>query len=137
MEYVLITHDKLKFICSENEYKAVLNAIRNSEKFVVLQQSVVPLQITPTIVSFERWFAQENERLKLTNNRLCNLCFCIMNIYDKCACWAEQGKGKEQDGFLLENLPKSVIAKLHGTIKSFPKLTGLEQNMLKEGIDPN
>ena len=119
MQSVLITHDKLKFLLNTAECQLFLGAIKNNDKAFVLQRydnAVIPLHITPTLIPFEIWYAQENERLALTHHRLCKKCMSIMHIEDKCACW-ESGKGEEKNAFVakLPEQVKKTLAKIAET----------------------
>jgi len=118
--YILYTHDKRKFIINETEKEAAFKAVMNSEKALFLHGEMIPLQIAPTIMKFERWYTQENERLAMTDRRLCKKCLSIMSIFDSCACWENTGKGEEKNaiaGVLSESLNKLAES------KKFPALT--------------
>ncbi len=136
-KYILITAAKLKYILSEKEKQAVFTAISEKEKQVVIQGEMIPLHITPSVVKFERWYAQELERLALSGKRLCKKCLKIMDIVDKCSCWEETGTGKKQDAFIA---PTEQIKQI--TDKwSFPALTeedkiGIEEDEEKRLAAP-
>lgn len=134
MKYILITHDKLKFILDDENYEKFLEALAKNDKAFVIKKykTVIPLHITPTVVPFEIWYTQENERLALTHHRLCKKCLSIMAIEDKCTCWREQGTGEEKNAF-VGILPESVKERL-GKItesKSFPKLDNWDKGQIE------
>ena len=68
--YILITSDKIKFILNETEKEGVIRAVAKGDKFVLLQDSMIPLTIPPVVIDAERYYAQENERLATMNKRL-------------------------------------------------------------------
>lgn len=129
MKYVLTTHDKLRFILDDDNYSEFLKALQENSKAYVIKKykAVIPLHITPSVVPFEIWYAQENERLALSNHRLCKDCLCIMNIFDKCKCWKEMGVGEEKNAF-VGKLPESVKLMLEQTVSpnGFPQVTNKE-----------
>lgn len=124
-KYILITHDKIKFILSEMEYKAIIQVIAAGKKQVMVQGELIPLNIIPSVVKFERWYAQENQRLALTNYRLCKKCLSAMRIDNVCACWDEKGLGEDKNAFIEIDLPQSVKQIISGIAKSkqFPALS--------------
>lgn len=120
-KYIIITGSKKKFLISEKESKAVINALNKDAKFVMLQGQIIPLQIIPEILKFETWYIQENERLRLTNKRLCKKCLRTMEMIGPgCDCW-NRNSGKGQNIFKPQ-LPESIKKQIQGTIKEFPKL---------------
>jgi hypothetical protein len=128
--FVLITPEKTKFILQDNERASVFAAIQAGEKQIILQNEMIPLHITPLIITFSRWYAQELERLALMEKRLCKKCLKIMAIQDKCDCWEHQGKGKEQDAFVAPaEMIKSIADKM-----SFPKLTEAERASIEPAL---
>lgn len=129
MRYVLITSDRLKYILNEEENKKVVQAILRNDKAALIQDSVIPLHITPAITPFEVWYAQENERIALTGHRLCKKCLRTMEIQDKCTCWQEQGKGENKNAFKEPVLPESVheAIKQMADKKNFPQLSEIEK----------
>lgn len=98
-KFILITAEKQKFLISQKEYDGIWEAIKGNDKYARVQNCVISLAITPTIVSFGRWYAQEEERLATMNKRLCRICFKIMDVSDKCQCWMTTGRGKKQNAF--------------------------------------
>lgn len=135
MKYVLITHDKLKFIIDDENYMAFLKAIENNDKAFVIKKykAVVPLHITPTIIPLEVWYPQENQRLALTHHRLCKKCLSIMHIQDKCSCWEETGKDEDKNAF-IQKLPDSVTEAVNeiANKKTFPQLDKFEKAEVEE-----
>lgn len=107
MKHVLITSEKMKFLISDEEKKAVVQRLLQKEKFVVLQGEVVPLAIAPTISTFDRWFAQENERLKTYSMKLCKKCLCARHVSERCQCWESDG-AKLQHAFGYGNSVKLI-----------------------------
>lgn len=130
--HVLITFDKVKFFISEKEGLGIINALNQGQKMAIIQGEVIPLNIAPTIITIERWFAQENERLALTHHRLCKKCLCVMMISDVCSCWEELGKGEQKSAF-GGTLPEGVrqTIELMAKSKSFPSVT--TEQIAKEG----
>lgn len=121
--YLLITSDKFKFEITAEEKAAIVKAINRGDKLLELQDSVISLAITPTIVKSERWFAQENQRLRSNDKRLCKKCGSIMEMSTGCTCWDMYGM-ESKNPFMLE-LPEAVKRIVHDglRVKSFPKLT--------------
>lgn len=121
--YLLITADKFKFEINVEEKAAIIKAINRGDKLLEIQDSVISLAITPTIVKAERWWAQENERLATTEKRLCKKCGSIMDMASGCTCWEMRG-AKERNPFLLE-LPESIKQIVHNGVRvqSFPTPT--------------
>lgn len=109
-KYFLITSDKYKFEITEAQKAAIIKAINRGDKLLELQDSVISLAITPTIIEHSRWFAQENERLKVSGKRLCKKCNLIMDVDTGCICWHknERGEvpllGEPARQFMLDNL---------------------------------
>lgn len=123
-KYVLITIDKIKYILNEKEKAGVFSAIQSGEKQIVIQGEMVPLHVTPAVILFSRWYAQELERLANSGKRLCKKCLKIMQIDDKCACWEEMGKAVKQDAFIA---PPEQTSGLF----SWPKLTEADKEQIK------
>lgn len=124
--FVLITPEKVRLLISETEYKAYLKALNSKAKFIMIQQSLIPLQVLPTVFPFDTWYANENERLAMTGKRLCKLCLCIMSMYDSCPCWSEKGRNEAKNAFKQPQLPESV-KKLLPTVKRFPQIGEIEE----------
>jgi len=116
---MLITHDKIKFKLTEEQKNGVFNAVSRGEKFVILQGSMVPLTIPPTVIESRKWFAQENERLKTYKKRLCRKCGSAIDLSGGCSCWGRNGARGEDpiDGY---HLPEEIKLMLHQGVK--PKL---------------
>lgn len=109
-KYLLITSDKFKFEITEAQKAAIIKAINRGDKLLEIQDSVISLAITPTIIEYSKWAEQENERLKLYDKRLCKKCGQIMAVESGCICWHknERGEapllGETAKKFLLDNL---------------------------------
>lgn len=110
-KFVLVTSEKQRLLIDENEYKALVKAIDANKKYAIVQGFMIPLAIAPSISPFEAWYETETERLANSEKRLCKKCLKIMNIYDKCLCWEQQGTGREQHA-LKPILPDSVRERL-------------------------
>jgi len=107
-KYIMTTGGKEKFVLTENEAEAIKRSVRNGDAFTVIKGEMVSLQIVPSVIRLERWYAQENERLALTHHRLCKKCLSVMQIADKCPCWKESGKSENKHAFVAPELPDSV-----------------------------
>lgn len=131
--YILMTADKSKFVLNEKERETVFNAIQNGDAFVALRKEMISLQIIPTIITLERWWSQENERLAVSGKRLCKKCLGVMTIQDKCACWEVQGKGEIKHGIETPKLPGGIDESLKeiANKKSFPKLGNWEKGQVE------
>lgn len=136
MQYILITAEKMRYAINESEKSAIFEAINNHESHVIVQGDMIPLQIIPTIVSFQRWWSNENEKLIVSGKRLCKLCFKIYYINDVCKCWSST-LSKKQNAFnaLPDELP-GVVKKALEAFKDFPQLTAGEKAELEyqEGV---
>ena len=130
-KFVLITHEKMRFLLNRDEYKIYTNAVKVKAKFVTIQGSFIPLQILPSVFPFGVWYTNENERLANSGKRLCKLCLSIME--GDCKCW--DGKTKK-NAFIPPELPNNVKLLLVDAIKSFPKVTKeeIEEENLKENF---
>lgn len=137
MKYILITAEKMRYAISEKEKSAVFEAIKNHESHVVLQGEMIPLQIIPTIVSFQRWWASESEKLIVSGKKLCRICLKIYYINDVCKCW-DSTLSKKQNAFkaVNEELP-TVVQKALGAFKDFPQLTEGDKAQLSESNPQN
>ena len=127
----MILPDKMKLLLNEEEKEAVIKAIQQGDSYVVLRGQMVSLQIIPTVLTFETWYTQENEKLALSGKRLCKKCLSIMAISDKCACW-EGGKGEERNAFKETPLPELVESAIKQITekKSFPVLKNIDKSEL-------
>ena len=132
-KYVMIMADKNKFILNEDEKVGVFDAVQNGESFVFLKGEMVSLQIIPTVITIERWWSQENERLAVSGKRLCKKCLGVMMIEDKCPCWEVQGRGEIKHGIETPLLPGTVKEAIQQVAdkKSFPKLGNWEKGQVK------
>jgi len=134
-KYVMTTTDKTKFILSEEEKEAVFKAVLNGkQKQIVVQGQMIPINIAPTIITMERWWSQENERLALTHHRLCKNCLSIMHIQDKCPCWKTMGKGELKSGIEAPLLPQGVADTIQQLAdkKAFPQLDRFDRAKLED-----
>lgn len=131
MKYILVTHDRLRFILDEGNYASFLKAIKNNDKAYVVgkYKTVIPLHITPTVMPFEIWYAQENEKLAMSGKRLCKKCLSIMEFKDGCICW-KMKKGEKKNAFIGEvpQMAKDAINKIAES-KSFPKVSQLDVDL--------
>jgi hypothetical protein len=121
MTYILKVMGGEKFIITEEQKNGVMQALSSGLKVIEINGEIVPLAPVPSVVRFERWFTQENERLRLTGRRLCKQCFSVMEIETGCTCWGRNG-GKDKHAFVL---PQSVMSQL--SIRAFPELSLAEQ----------
>ena len=122
--------DKSIFVLSEDEKAAVFEAIGNGDTYLAIKGEMVSLQIVPTILRFEKWYAQENQRLALTNRRLCKNCLSRMDATTGCPCWKETNKGEDRNALEGTTLPQNVRELLSGSVKSFPALTDEDRAMI-------
>jgi len=126
--YILITADKIKIPISQREKHAIMEAVRDKKKSIVLQENLISLQIIPTIIEFTTWYAQENEKLKAFNKRLCKECLCVMDMTAGCNCW-KRNKGEDLNAFKSPVLPEKVKKALKP--KSFPKLLDVDKGEIE------
>lgn len=96
MKYKMITSDRVKFDLTEEERNAVNKALVAGQKFVIIQGCTISLAIAPTILPFETWIENENERLVTSGKRLCKKCYKIMDVETGCVCWNKNERGEEQ-----------------------------------------
>ena len=114
--YVLITHDKTKYLITAEQRKEVLIAIDRGRKSTILggveDGDLISLQIQPTIRKFDRWVASENARLAEFNKRLCRKCYSVIDP-SGCICWSKLCKRLPQVFANLEpgNLPVLLAEK--------------------------
>lgn len=97
-KYILVTSEKARFFISQKEANAVLQSLEEKKKYVVIQGSIIPILIPPTVLDFGRWYATENDRLAVSGKRLCKICLKVMVIGDGCICW-ERNMGLKQQAF--------------------------------------
>lgn len=107
--FVMFTGNKQRFLINEVEKTAIIQAVSNDEKKIIIQGELIGLQIIPEIISFKRWVVNEENRLANFGKRLCRLCFNAMK--DVCQCWPNQSTGKEQNAFFLPKETMKEIAK--------------------------
>jgi len=129
MFYVMETIQKARYLLNEREKQEVYEAIAEHESHVIIQGDMIPLAATPSIMSFSRWWAKENERLAVSGKRLCKKCMKVMEMQDKCICW-DSNLAKKQDAFVA--LPEEVSRILHSKVRSFPKLTTQDKLELEQ-----
>lgn len=116
-KYIMILKNKEKMILSKKQKDAVFKAIENGKTYAIIGEEMISLQIVPTILKFERWYTQENQRLANFNKRLCKFCFGVMDVITGCTCWEKNG-GQKQDAIEGVKLPNSILDKFG----EFPKL---------------
>jgi|SRR3990167_100354 len=140
--YVLITHDKTRLLLTQDQAKQVFEAIQAGEKYIIIQSQMIPLHIIPTVLEVEVWYTQENEKLRISNRRLCKKCLSIMDILDVCDCWEKKSKGYKKNSFRQPVLPEEVLKLLREKAKvmEFPKLTAedkaqIEAEDIKEPVE--
>lgn len=107
----MMTADKLRFILSEQERGLVLQEFNKGAKAVFVQDSLISLAIAPTITEYERWFAQENERLFERGKRLCKKCGSIMDVGFGCICWGKHGEYKSEP-IRSSEVPDALLEKI-------------------------
>lgn len=135
MYYVMITIQKMRYLLSEKEKNAVFDDIQDGKPCTVVQGEMIPLQAPPTIVSFPRWWAAENERLAVSGKRLCKKCLKVMDAAGSCVCWKQNG-GEKQDAFVA--VPEEILKIVHAGAKSFPELTDEDKFQIEvEQFDVN
>lgn len=83
--HILITANKVKYFLSAQEATAVMQAINTSDKVIIIQGDVIPLQIMPAVVDVNRWYEQEAERLYQQNKTMCRNCFAVTDS-ERCGC---------------------------------------------------
>lgn len=120
-KFILITHDKMRFVLTPQEYKGFMQAVTDKAQFVIIQGAFVGLQLLPSITPFPVWYAAETERLAVSGKRLCHLCACVMAISDRCRCWPEMGVDADKNAFIAP-LPESIQKMLAGAVKPFPQV---------------
>ena len=111
MKYKMLTSDRVKFDLTEEERIAINKALVAGQKFAIIQGCTISLAIAPTILPFDTWVANENERLVTSGKRLCKKCYKIMDVESGCTCWHKNERGdlpallpKEVKQFMLDNL---------------------------------
>lgn len=108
MQYVMITSSKVKFLLDEKEKTAVYQAVADGKKMVIIQGAMIPTNIAPTVIPYQTWAAQENERLFVYKKRLCRKCGSVMDLRSGCICWAKNDSKKRKDPFKGLELPPEV-----------------------------
>ena len=79
-KYIMITSDKFKFFLTLEERDAVNRSIAKGDKFLVVQDSTIPLSICPTMLPIDKWREDENNRLYVSGNKLCKKCNTVRDI---------------------------------------------------------
>lgn len=90
MKHVLITSEKVKYFISDNEKNHVYGLIKAKEKYAVIQGDLIPLNITPSIISFDRWFENESKYLAMKSKKMCKRCLKLLDVDERCDCKPKQ-----------------------------------------------
>lgn len=124
MKYVLITADKTKFIVSKEERDSVLQSVNSGAKAILIQDTLISLAIAPSVIPFDRWWAQQEDDLARSEKRRCKKCLRIFSAEGVCPCW-ESGGGKERDAFV------APLKELQGIkLLGWPELTNFEKSQV-------
>lgn len=104
--FVIITSEKIRYLVSEKTRDDLFDAIQQGEKYYIVQGDMIPLNITPTVISIERFYQQECERLKSKGQKLCKRCLKVCDI--SCGCPCKESREKD-DAFIASALPIQIL----------------------------
>jgi len=101
-KYIMVTHDKFKFLLTDEQYKVAVQSLMKGDKFLFIQDSMIPLSLAPTILPIQKWKDSENDRLATSSKRICNNCLSVRDNESR-ACYTCSSRNREKE--LLPSAP--------------------------------